>query len=219
MGPRLETKSGHFNRSGTRDVPTPIWQHVLIKPEPEAHAARKSAAAARAGTAAGSNPLLGPQQGCSTGPKVPARDAFLNPLSEPIDVRLTISPFAPVRSTVEGEPDQVPRNDYDDEDEAEGGADEESNEQKEADNICGIKRDRLSTFGRPDSVRRRTLQTNVVKKDNWTNPWSRLKQLNNLFARFRLVLLIFSGEREREIGSDSLTFESLFLLMLGNYKL
>ncbi|KAI9605714.1 hypothetical protein H4Q26_004079 [Puccinia striiformis f. sp. tritici PST-130] len=41
---------------------------------------------------------------------VPARDAFLNPLSEPIDVRLTISPFAPVRSTVEGEPDQVPRN-------------------------------------------------------------------------------------------------------------
>ncbi|POW01311.1 hypothetical protein PSHT_12608 [Puccinia striiformis] len=187
-----------------QDVPTPIWQHVLIKPEPEAQSfdIGKSAAAARAGTAAGSNPswvgLARPQQGCSTGPKVPARDAFLNPLSEPIDVRLTISPFAPVRSTVEGEPDQVPRNDYDDEDEAEGGADEESNEQKEADNICGIKRDRLSTFGRPDSVRRRTLQTNVVKKDNWTNPWSRLKQLNNLFARFRLVLLIFSGERERE---------------------
>ncbi|KAI9601660.1 hypothetical protein H4Q26_001493 [Puccinia striiformis f. sp. tritici PST-130] len=149
-------------------------------------AARKSAAAGRTGTTAGSNPLLGrvgdaPDEIIRPDRKYQFEMTFVNPLYEPINVRLTISPPAPVRSTVEGEPDQVPYNvqllaseftiaafaevwEYDEEDEAEGGANEENNEQKEADDSSGIKRNRLSTFGIPDSVRRRTLQTNVVTK-------------------------------------------------------
>ncbi|KAI7963073.1 hypothetical protein MJO28_001167 [Puccinia striiformis f. sp. tritici] len=149
-------------------------------------AAHKSAAAGRTGTTAGSNPLLGrvgdaPDEIIRPDRKYQFEMTFVNPLYEPINVRLTISPPAPVRSTVEGEPDQVPYNvqllaseftiaafaevwEYDEEDEAEGGANEENNEQKEADDSSGIKRNRLSTFGIPDSVRRRTLQTNVVTK-------------------------------------------------------
>ncbi|WAR52519.1 hypothetical protein PtB15_1B961 [Puccinia triticina] len=149
-------------------------------------AARKSAAAGRTGTAAGSNPLLGrvgetPDEVIRPDRKYHFEMTFVNPLYEPINVRLSIPKPAPVPSSVEGEPDQTPYSvqllaseftiaafaevwEYDEEDEAEGAANEENVEQKDADENGTLKRNRLSTFGLPDSVRRRTLQTNVVTK-------------------------------------------------------
>ncbi|PLW48614.1 hypothetical protein PCANC_04931 [Puccinia coronata f. sp. avenae] len=149
-------------------------------------AARKSAAASRTGTTAASNPLLGrvgevPDEVIRPDRKYQFEMTFVNPLYEPINVRLTISPPAPVPSNVPGEPDQIPYSvhllaseftiaafaevwEYDDEDEAEGGANEDNNEQKETDEAVALKRNRLSTFGLADSARRRTLPTNVVTK-------------------------------------------------------
>jgi len=149
-------------------------------------AARKSAAAGRTGTAAGSNPLLGrvgevPDEVIRPDRKYQFEMTFVNPLYEPIDVRLTISPPAPVPSNVPGEPDQVPYSvhllaseftiaafaevwEYDDEDEAEGAANEDNHDQKELEDSGAPKRNRLSTFGLADSTRNRSLQTNVVTK-------------------------------------------------------
>ncbi|KAA1124420.1 hypothetical protein PGTUg99_032089 [Puccinia graminis f. sp. tritici] len=149
-------------------------------------AARKSAAAGRTGAAAGSNPLLGrvgeaPDEVIRPDRKYQFEMTFVNPLYEPINVRLSIHPPTPVRSSLENEPEQPPYNvhllaseftiaafaevwEYDDEDEAEGAANEENMEQKEADDSGTLKRNRLSTFGLTDSVRRRALQTNVVTK-------------------------------------------------------
>ncbi|POW08446.1 hypothetical protein PSTT_07525 [Puccinia striiformis] len=203
-------------------------------------AAHKSAAAGRTGTTAGSNPLLGrvgdaPDEIIRPDRKYQFEMTFVNPLYEPINVRLTISPPAPVRSTVEGEPDQVPYNvqllaseftiaafaevwEYDEEDEAEGGANEENNEQKEADDSSGIKRNRLSTFGIPDSVRRRTLQTNVVtKKANRTTILVEAKTSKQFVGTSRSVT--FFLPEEREIGSDSLRFGCFFLIHAGELQI
>ncbi|MBW0517710.1 hypothetical protein O181_057425 [Austropuccinia psidii MF-1] len=187
-------------------------------------AARKSAAASRAGTSVGNNPLLGRSGEVPDEVIRPDREyqfelTFVNPLYEPINVRLSIPPPKPISSNLDGVAPQLPYTvrllaseftiaafaevwEYDEDEEAEGENDE-AFDPNESDNVGTLKRNRLSTFGLIDSVRRRTLQTNAVtKKANRTTILVEVKTSKQFVGTLEADMLVTFTYRSDELHDE-----------------
>lgn len=185
-------------------------------------AARKSAAASRAGTSGGNNPLLGrvgeaPDEVIRPDRKYQFELTFVNPLYEPINVRLTVAPPEPIPFHSEA-PHQVPYAvhllasefsiaafaevwEYDDEDDAEGAGNDDLTEPKEVDETG--KRNRLSAFGLSDSVRRRTLQSSVVtKKANRTTILVEVKTSKQFVGTLQADMLVTFTYRSDDLNDE-----------------
>ncbi|CAH7686139.1 dynactin p62 family-domain-containing protein [Phakopsora pachyrhizi] len=196
-------------------------------------AARKNATSSRTGT--GSSSLLG-RGGEAVDEKIrPDRKyqfelTFVNPLYEPISVKISIAPPQPILLTDQDgqKSSQIPYSvqllaseftiaafaevwEYDEEDEKEGAGNghhhhEESTDlNSEVDDLTGIsKRSRLSQFGLGESARRRTLQSNtaITKKANRTTVVVETKCNKNFVGLLQADMLVTFTYRSDDLEDD-----------------
>ncbi|KAG0148899.1 hypothetical protein CROQUDRAFT_40669 [Cronartium quercuum f. sp. fusiforme G11] len=190
-----------------------------------ASAARKNAS--RPGSTTGSNPLLGRvgdvvDEVIRADRKYQFELTFVNPLYEPINVRLSIIQPKPI-ALIDGAPAQVPYAvhilapeftiaafaevwEYDEDEENEGNNNEldDGYDAMDADENGTTKRSRLSTFGITDSMRRRTLQANpvVTRRANRTTVLVETKTCKEFVGTLQADMLVTFTYRSDEFEED-----------------